>query len=58
MPSITQLYVLQIAAFVLTNVAGAILGDMLFTPLCLKKLFVGGGCLMAALTIFYVTRPL
>ncbi len=58
MTAFAQTYVLQIAAFVMTNAGAMILGKGLFTRIRALRWIAGGGCLLAAGVIFYVTRPL
>ncbi len=57
MPSMTQLYLLQITAFALTQTGAVILGNMLFTPLSARKFVAGVSCIAMAAALFYETAP-
>ncbi|MDI1227635.1 MAG: hypothetical protein PSY14_08125 [bacterium] len=57
MPSMAQIYLVQIAAFALTQAGAAILGDMLFAPMRARRLIAGIGCIVMAAAIFYETAP-
>jgi len=57
MHGMTQLYLLQITAFALTQTGAVILGNMLFTPVSARRLTTGISCIALAAAIFYETVP-
>lgn len=57
MPTMNQLYLLQITAFALAQAGAAILGVMLFENGSVKNLMAGVSCALLAAAIFYTTAP-